>query len=201
MKIERTDLHALVVNKLPDGSRLILDPESERVFSLNSTAGAVWDACSTPTTLARLTESMQHSFNPAITKELAEEAVLQLQEQKLVKTSGSQPNRRQFFATLGLVALPLVVSLTMADQRAYADVARSTATPPCQDPPVTPPSDSSPPSEPPPSNPGSPSGPPPSNPPPGPPPAPLKGSHPSTQGGQITVQHPPIRRGPSGRHF
>src|SRR5271170_3274530 len=122
MQVERINSDALAVNKLPDGSMLIVDPENEKVFALNPTAGAAWDACGAATTLSGVTTSMQGSFSPGVTEELAEKAILQLQEQKLVKTSGSssQPTRREFITTLSAVALPLVVSLTMADQRAHA---------------------------------------------------------------------------------
>jgi hypothetical protein len=141
MQVERNNLDALVVNKLPDGSTVIVDAKNETVFALNATAGAAWEACSDPTTLSGVTERMQHSLDPAITEELAEEAILRLQEQNLVKTFGAQPSRRKFIAGLGAAAaLPLVVSLPVAEQRAYASKARSA-------PPSTPP-----PSSPPPSN-------------------------------------------------
>jgi hypothetical protein len=130
MEVECTNLDALVSNKLPDGSRVIVDSKSERVFALNATAGAAWDACSSPTTLSQVTRDMQRSFDPGITEELAKDAILQLQEQKLVRTSepSLQATRREVIASLGAIALPLVVSLTMADQRAYAHSARSTGT-------------------------------------------------------------------------
>jgi len=59
-------------------------------------------------------------------EDLAEQAILQLQAQKLVKTSGSfsQATRRQFIMTLGAIATPLVVSLPIAEQRAYAKQAQ-----------------------------------------------------------------------------
>src|SRR5271168_1985933 len=102
MQIERTNSDALVVNKLPDGSTVIVDAENDAVFALNSTAGAAWDACGRSTTLAGVTESMQRSFDPGIREELAEEAILQLQDKNLVKTSGisSQASRRQFITTM-----------------------------------------------------------------------------------------------------
>jgi hypothetical protein len=137
MQVERTNSDALVVNKLPDGSTVIVDAKNETVFALNATAGAAWDACSDPTTLSRVTERMQHSLNPEITEDLAQEAILRLQEQNLVKTSGAQPSRRQFIATLGAAAIPLVVSLPIAEQRAHAQRARSApqSTPPPPPPP------------------------------------------------------------------
>jgi len=127
MQIERTNSDALVIDKLPDGSRVIIDTGNETVFALNATAGAAWDACSSPTTLSGVAEKMLNSFDPGTTEELAQEAILQLEDHNLVKTSGpsSQANRRQFIASLSAIALPLVVSLTMTDQRAYARSARS----------------------------------------------------------------------------
>ena len=127
MQIERTNSDSMAINKLPDGSQVIVDSASETVFALNATAGAAWDACSSQSTLRGVAESMQRSFYPGTTEDLAQEAILQLENHKLVKTSGlsSQANRRQFITGLGAVGLPLVVSLTMADQRAYAEKARS----------------------------------------------------------------------------
>ncbi|WP_433967060.1 PqqD family protein [Tunturiibacter gelidiferens] len=108
MLVERTNSNALAVNPLPDGSKVIVDSENQRVFALNTTAGAAWDACITPATLSSVAENMRRSFDPAITEELAEEAILQLRKQKLVQTSGSssQGTRRQFIATLGAIAVP-----------------------------------------------------------------------------------------------
>jgi hypothetical protein len=134
MQIERTNSDALVVNKLPDCSTVIVDAENEAVFALNPTAGAAWDACSTPTTLAGVTESMQRTFNPGITEELAEQAIVQLRDKNLLKTSGtlSLASRRQFITTMSSIALPLVVSLSIAEQRAYAQKASSGKKPaPC----------------------------------------------------------------------
>jgi hypothetical protein len=127
MQIERIDSDALVINRLPDGSTVIVDAENETVFALNPTAGAAWDACSDPTTLAGVTESMQRSFDPAISEELAEQAILQLNDKKLVKTwgAGSEASRRQFITRISSIALPLVVALSITDQRAYAYLASS----------------------------------------------------------------------------
>src|SRR5271168_2620490 len=127
MQIERNNSNDLLVDKLPDGSKVIVDPKNETVFALNATAGAAWDACSGPTTLSKVAEDMQRSLDPSVTEELALESILQLQEKNLVTTSGSFSNatRRQVFATLGAIALPVVVSLTMAEQRAHAQSAGS----------------------------------------------------------------------------
>ena len=52
MRVERTNSDELLVDKLPDGSKFIVDPKNETVFALNATAGAAWDACGAPTTLS-----------------------------------------------------------------------------------------------------------------------------------------------------
>jgi hypothetical protein len=127
MQIERSNVSDLVVNSLPDGSRIIVNSQNETVFALNATAGAAWDACSKPITLAQLTERMQRCFDPNVTEELAGAAIQKLAEKNLVLLAGTPPKatRREVLAGLGAVALPLVVSLTATEQRAYARDARS----------------------------------------------------------------------------
>lgn len=127
MQIERVPSDHLVVNQLPDGSRILVDPGKETLFALNATAGAAWEACSTPTTLSDVAASMQHTLGPEATEELAQEAVLQLQQQNLVKTSGApaDPSRRSFLTGLGAAAVPLVAALSMSEQKAFAQHANS----------------------------------------------------------------------------
>ena len=127
MQVQRRDTNNLVVSGLPDGSKMIVDSSNEKVFALNPTAGAAWDACSSQTTLAAVAEEMRRTCNPAITDEAAEQAILQLHEKELVKTSGllRNANRRRVLAGLSAVALPLIVSMTMSEQRAFAAVANS----------------------------------------------------------------------------
>jgi hypothetical protein len=133
MQVARSNSDELSVQQLPDGSRVIVDPRSEKVFALNTTAGAAWDACGSPTTLAKVTAAMQRSLDARTTEELALEAILQLQEQNLVKTSlvatsGASPTtRRAVLVALGGIALPVVVSMTLSEQRAYAGAAGSIA--------------------------------------------------------------------------
>jgi hypothetical protein len=123
MNIERTNLRWLVVNRLPDGSKVIVDSVNSTVFALNPMAGAAWDACSRPTNLLSVTAEMRRSFHPETTEELARQAVFELAGESLVRASGAsaQVTRRRMLGSLGAaLALPLVVSLTMADQRAFA---------------------------------------------------------------------------------
>jgi hypothetical protein len=127
MQFHRLNTESLIVNSMPDGSRVIHNSESETVFALNATAGAAWDACSSANTIAGVAEEMRRSFDPAVTDELAEACILQFQEKSLIGISGSAPKftRRSVLTGLGAVALPLVVSLTVGEQRAHASNARS----------------------------------------------------------------------------
>ncbi|HVN92292.1 MAG TPA: PqqD family protein [Terracidiphilus sp.] len=126
MQIQRSVLNTLVQN-LPDGSKVVVDQGSDKVYALNATAGAAWEACTSPTTLSQVTKEMRHSFDPEVSEDLAEEAVMQLEKQGLVSTSESSagPSRRKLIFALGAVALPMVISLTVGQQRAYAEHARS----------------------------------------------------------------------------
>jgi hypothetical protein len=127
MQVVRANSENLVINRLPDGSRIFTDAGNETVFALNATAGAAWDACGSATTLSGVAMEMQRSFDPQVSEDLAHEAILQLQEKNLVTTSETAPTttRRRMIASLGAVALPLVVSLTLSDQRANTVLASS----------------------------------------------------------------------------
>lgn len=122
MLVESTNKDALVVNRLPDGSRVVVDAANETVLALNATAGSAWDACSQPTTLSGVTEHMRRSLDPGTTEAVAERAILELEAKKLVRIfEAPKPTRRQMLGTLSAAAaLPLVVSLTLANQKAYA---------------------------------------------------------------------------------
>jgi hypothetical protein len=126
MNVERVNCGNLAINAMPDGSRIIRNSVDNTV-ALNPTAAAAWDACSSSTTLTGVAESMRRSFDVSVTDELAEASVLELEEKKLVKISGEgfKATRRQILAGLGAVALPLVVSLTVGEQKAYAEHASS----------------------------------------------------------------------------
>ena len=112
---------------MPDGSRVVRNSKDETVFAMNATAAAAWDACSSATTVAGVADEMRRSFDPNVTDELAETCIFQFQEKNLVTISGAsaKATRRQVLAGLGAVALPLVVSLTVGEQKAHAQHASS----------------------------------------------------------------------------
>jgi len=127
MLVERVRSSNLAVNAMPDGSRIIRNPENETVFALNATAAAAWDACASAKTVSAVAEEMRRSFDPNVTDELAEASINELQDKKLVTVSGSgfKATRRDVLAGLGAVALPLVVSLTIGQQKIHAQQAGS----------------------------------------------------------------------------
>jgi Coenzyme PQQ synthesis protein D (PqqD) len=122
MQITRRNTDAVIENKLPDGSRLLVDSRNERVIALNAMAGAAWDACGAPTTVAGVAESMRRSLGPDVSDEIVEDAIAQLQDKDLITSAASlsTASRRAFMARLGAAAVPLVVAMTMREQRAYA---------------------------------------------------------------------------------
>lgn len=127
MIVERVNCGNLAINPMPDGSRIIRNSENNTVLALNATAAAAWDACSSATTVAGVADAMRRSFDSSVTDELAEASLMELQDKNLVTVSGSgfKATRRQILAGLGAVALPLVVSMTVGEQKAHAQHAGS----------------------------------------------------------------------------
>lgn len=127
LHVERISSTNFAVDSMPDGSRVIRNSENATVLALNATAAAAWDACSCCTTAAEIAEEMRRSFDPQVTDELAEASLYELQKKKLITISGSgfKASRREVLAGLGAVALPLVVSLTVGEQKAHAQQANS----------------------------------------------------------------------------
>lgn len=109
MEIERLHSDALVANPLPDGSKILVDHVRQTIFALNPMAAAVWDACSAPTSLAMV------AANVRISEDVAEGAVLELQAKNLVATAGPSCRRT------APAAMPLVVALTMTEQKTFAE--------------------------------------------------------------------------------
>jgi hypothetical protein len=131
MQVERISSADLSVEKLPDGSTAIFDAKSKTVYSLNATATAAWEACRDTTTLEEVVETMQASFDPAVTDEIALEALQQLQERGLLTMTEAPygSTRRTALATAAGVLVPVVLALTAAEQRASAAFVGSGTTP------------------------------------------------------------------------
>lgn len=129
MVVQQSSAKGYVPEKLPDGSSAIFDRATNAVYALNDTAAAAFDICQKPVTLAVLSDMMRQRLGPAVTVETALEAVAELERAGLVTSSGAtqelrNASRRQLLKAAG-VALPVVLSLTAAEQRVFAQGAGS----------------------------------------------------------------------------
>jgi Chaperone of endosialidase/Coenzyme PQQ synthesis protein D (PqqD) len=127
----------LTVEKLPDGSTAIFDERSKSVHSLNPSATIVWNACAGGATFSQVTAALVQHRGPS-DEQTALQAIVQLQQAGLVTAetpiAGLQIDmeRRSILksvGSLGAMAAPLVLTLTSAEQRAYAQQAGSRTTP------------------------------------------------------------------------
>lgn len=131
---ESIKVAGLVTEKLPDGSTAVFNPDSKTVYSLNASAAAAWEACQPKATLSQVAGEMQRVLNAPVSQEIAMEAISQLLEKGLVTTSAPQAfqlpvaSRRSMLSAIAGVAVPVVLALTVAEQRAFALIAGSGTT-------------------------------------------------------------------------
>jgi Prealbumin-like fold domain/Coenzyme PQQ synthesis protein D (PqqD) len=127
LTIARSGSSELIVQALPDGSAAIFEVATRNVYSLNPSAAAAWEACASPTTLSQLTAAMSRRLNAPVTEDLAHEAVSELVAAGLVSVTPAErlgTSRRAMLKHAG-AALPVVLALTGAQQRAHAQGAGS----------------------------------------------------------------------------
>jgi hypothetical protein len=129
---QQMSARGFIVEKLPDGSTAIFDKVTNTVHALNASAAAAFEACHEPVTLSALTAVIEQRLGRAVTEDTALEAVAELERAGLVSASGTteelrNASRRQLLKAAG-VALPVVLSLTAAEQRAFAAQAVSAPT-------------------------------------------------------------------------
>ena len=139
IEVLRTESSDLIVQTLPDGSTAIFEISTKNVYSLNTSAAAAWEACASATTLSRIAIAMSQRLNAPVTEDMAHEAVSELAAVGLVKvTPGGSlgTSRRDMLKQVAEVALPVVLVLTGAEQRAHAQEVRSE--PPLTTTPTTP---------------------------------------------------------------
>jgi hypothetical protein len=120
------------IEKLPDGSTAVFDSKTNAVHALNSSAAAALESCCEPQTLSGLTDAMRRKLGREVTEEIALEAVAELERAGLVVSSGAagrleNATRRRMLKAAG-AALPVVLSLTAAEQRAFALIPPSNPT-------------------------------------------------------------------------
>ena len=127
----------LTVEKLTDGSTAIFDERSKSVHSLNPSATIVWNACAEGATLSQIAAILAQNSIPS-DEQTAMQAIVQLQQAELVTAEtpiAGMPidmGRRSMLksvGSLGAIAVPVVLTLTSTEQRAYAQQAVSGTTP------------------------------------------------------------------------
>ena len=123
LEIARSGSSEFIVQALPDGSTAIFEVATKNVYSLNPSAAAAWEACASATTLSRLATAMSRRLNRPVTEDLAHEAVSELLAVGLVSATPAErlgSSRRAMLKQVAGVALPVVLVLTGAEQRAHA---------------------------------------------------------------------------------
>ena len=132
LEIVRSGSSEFIVQTLPDGSTAIFEVATKNVYSLNPSAAAAWEACASATTLSRLAAEMSRRLDKPVTEDLAHEAVSELVAAGLVSATPAErlgTSRRTMLKQVAGVALPVVLVLTGAEQRAHAQVTSTPATP------------------------------------------------------------------------
>jgi hypothetical protein len=133
LEVRQIRPNSFVTEKLPDGSTAVLDTATTTVHSLNLSAAAAFEACRETKTVPQLMQSMGEILGAPVTEEVALAAVSELDMAGLVSCSepmpeGDRASRRSLLRSMGTaaaVAVPVVLSLTSAEQRAYAVTANS----------------------------------------------------------------------------
>jgi hypothetical protein len=123
LAIARTDPSGLIVQSLPDGSAAIFEVATSNVYSLNTSAAAAWEACAAATTLPEIAGAMSSRLKAPVTEDLAHAAVSELEAAGLVRVKapeGFRTSRRDLLKQVAGVAIPMVLILTGAEQRAFA---------------------------------------------------------------------------------
>ena len=114
-----------VVERLPDGSTVVFESATKTVHSLNPLAALVFEACREKISVTRLIEAI----GSPVSEEPILAAIGELESAGLVERSGAEgTSRRGVLRAVGIAAgaaVPMVLSLTASEQRAYAAIARS----------------------------------------------------------------------------
>ena len=133
----RSEMSSLTVEKLPDGSTAIVDNRSKSVHSLNPSATLVWEACAEEATFATIHAAVESHSRAAVDADAIRQALAQLQRVNLIEGPALLPadsvdlGRRSLLKRAGAVgafAIPVVLTLTAAEQKAYAFQSQSGTT-------------------------------------------------------------------------
>ncbi len=132
-------VESLTIERLSDGSTAIVDNRVKSVHSLNPSATLVWDACALGATVAQIREAIEAQSGSPVNDEVIRQALAQLQLANLIESESPVSaetinlGRRSMLkraGAAGAFAIPVVLTLTAAEQRAYAAIAISGTTTP-----------------------------------------------------------------------
>ena len=133
----QSGVESLAVEKLSDGSTAIVDGRSKSVHSLNPSATLVWEACAPGATFAEIHAAVEDRTGAPVDADAIRQALAQLQRVTLIEGPSTLPvesidlGRRSLLRRAGAVgafAIPVVLTLTAAEQKAYAFAAVSGTT-------------------------------------------------------------------------
>lgn len=128
---------SLTVEKLSDGSMAIVDNRTKSVHSLNATAALVWEACARGASVDEIRRAVELAAQSPVSEEIVLKALAELRKADLVESNApnfaAEPDlgRRSVLrrvAAAGAVAVPVVLTLTAAEQKAYAFQSQSGTT-------------------------------------------------------------------------
>jgi hypothetical protein len=144
-RYQRTRSDRFLIERLPDGSATIFDRQTEAVHSLNQTAALIWECCAEPATPADIAEVIERATGIADATAAVTEGLAQLTGAGLISVVAAKGvaadapadrSRRTALLLVGATSVgfiaPLVVTMTLTEQRAFAQGAGSptpTATP------------------------------------------------------------------------
>jgi len=135
----QSGLESLCVEKLADGSTAIVDSRSKSVHSLNTSATLVWEACAKGATFAQIQAFVETRIGTLVEADVIRQALAQLQQANLIESESPHGlesidlGRRSMLKRAGVagaLAVPVVLTLTAAEQKAYAVGALSGTTTP-----------------------------------------------------------------------
>jgi len=125
--------------RLPDGSVAIYDERSKSVHSLNPSAAVAWEACAQGATVEQVRAALSQHFGSLVDRDVAWTAIQRLQEAELVMSDAplaapavdlARRSALKSIGALGAMALPVVLTLTASEQRAYGLIGASVTTTP-----------------------------------------------------------------------
>jgi hypothetical protein len=122
----------LTIERLPDGSTAILDHRTRNVHSLNATATVAWEACQAGATLAEIRRALELSSGTQVEEAVAQSALTQLHRVNLIEASTAVPEQigsaaRRTALRAVVMAVPVVLTLALSEQRIFAQAANSFA--------------------------------------------------------------------------